>query len=71
MLRFFIIFFAYYDSLLPAGSDEITKRLLMWFVIPNVGIKKGENSHFFGEGKSSHIYIVITGVKTPKGIATN
>ena len=30
MQRFLYHIFAYYDLLLPIGSDEITKRLPMW-----------------------------------------
>ena len=41
--------FAYYDSLLPIGSDEITKSLQMWLNNPQSGHKEGENSQFFGE----------------------
>ena len=33
--------FAYYDLLLPIGSDKITKRLPMWLNNPQCGHKKG------------------------------
>ena len=52
MQRFFDHIFAYYDSLLPIGSDEITKRLQMRLNNPQCGhvdVKKGKNSQFFGE----------------------
>ena len=48
MQRFLDHIFAYYDSPLPIGSDEIIKRLQMW-IIHNVDIKKGKNSQFLGE----------------------
>ena len=41
MQRFFLShIFAYYDSLLPEGSDEITKSLQMWFYYPQWGRKE-------------------------------
>ena len=49
MERFFIIFFSYYDLLLPIGSDEIIKRLQMWLNNQQYGHKEGPNSQFFGE----------------------
>ena len=49
MQGFFDHIFAYYDSLLPLGSDEITKILQMWLNNPQCGHKEGENSEFFGE----------------------
>ena len=50
MQRFFDhIFFAYYDSLLPIGSDEIMKGLQMLLNNLQCGHKEGENSQFFGE----------------------
>ena len=39
--RFFDHNFAYKDSLLPIGSDEITKRRQMWLNNPHCGHKKG------------------------------
>ena len=41
--------FAYYDSLLPIGSDEITKRLQMWLNNLQCGHKEGGKFPFFGE----------------------
>ena len=41
--------FAYYDSLLPIDSDEIIKDFKYGWIIPNGDIKKGKNSHLFGE----------------------
>ena len=38
--------FAYYDSLLPLGSDEIFKRLQVWLNNQQCGQKKGNNSQF-------------------------
>ena len=49
MQRFFDHIFAYYDSLLSIGSDEITKRLQMLLNNPQYGQKEGENSQFFSE----------------------
>ena len=51
MQRFFDHIFAYYDLLLPISSDLITNVIdfkYSW-IIPNVDIKKGKKSHFFGE----------------------
>ena len=49
MQRFFDHIFAYYDSLLSIGSDEITDGLQMWLNNPHCGHKEGENFQFFGE----------------------
>ena len=40
--------FAYHDSLLPIGSDEITKTIQMWLNNPQCGHKKGGKFPFFG-----------------------
>ena len=42
MQRFFDHIFAYYDSPLPIGSDEIIKRLQMWLNNPHCGHKEGQ-----------------------------
>ena len=47
MQRFFDHIFAYYDSLLPIGSDEITKRPQMWLNNPQCGHKEGGKFPFF------------------------
>ena len=51
--------FAYYDSLLPIGSDEITKRLQVWLKNPHYWNKEGEKFTIFGwdnhSGKCSQI----------------
>ena len=47
MQRFFDGVFAYSDSLLPIGSDEITKRLQMWLNNPQCGHKEEEKFNFF------------------------
>ena len=49
MQRFVDHIFAYYDLLVPIGSDEITKRLQMWLYNPQCGHQEGGNSQFFGE----------------------
>ena len=49
MQRFFDHIFAYYDSLLPIGSDENTKRLQMWLNNRQCGHKEQEKFLFFGE----------------------
>ena len=49
MQIFFDHIFAYYDSLLSKGWDEITKRLQMWLNNPQCGHKEGEKFPFFGE----------------------
>ena len=41
--------FADYDSLLPIGSDEITKRLQMWLNNAQCGHKEGVKFPFFCE----------------------
>ena len=42
--------FAYYDLLLPGGSDEITKGLQIWLNNPQCGHKEGrKNFQFVGE----------------------
>ena len=46
---FFNHIFAYYDLLLPIGSDEISDGLQMWLNNPHCGHKEGENSQFVGE----------------------
>ena len=60
MQRIFDHIFAYYDSLLPIGSNEITKRLEMWFNNPQCGHKEGEKFPILWwynhQGTSSHIY---------------
>ena len=42
MQRFFDHIFAYYDLLLPIGSDESTKRLQTWWNNPQCGHKEGK-----------------------------
>ena len=49
MQRLFDHIFAYHNSLIPIGSDEIPKRLQMCWIIPNEDIKKGGNFQFFDE----------------------
>ena len=39
--------FAYYDSLLPLGSDEIIKRIEMLLNNPHCGHKEGQKLPFF------------------------
>ena len=55
--------FAYYDLLLPIGSDENTKRLQMWLNNPQCGYKEGEKFQKFWsdnhQGKSSHIHVDV------------
>ena len=46
---FCIIFFAYYDSLLPIGSDEIIKRPNIWLNNPQCGHKEGQKFPIFVE----------------------
>ena len=41
--------FTYYDSLLPIGSEEITKRLQLWLNNHQCGHKEGQKLPFFGE----------------------
>ena len=41
--------FAYYDSPLPIGSDEIIKRLQMWLNNPQSGHKEVLKFPIFGE----------------------
>ena len=63
MERFFDHIFAYNDSLIPIGSDEIIKKLQVWWNNPQWGHKKGKNSQFFGEitiKASPPIYIYQT-----------
>ena len=59
MQSFFAHIFAYHDSLLPIGSDEITKRLQVWLNNPQCGHKEGGKFQIFWrdnhQGKSSHI----------------
>ena len=61
--------FAYYYSLLPIGSDEITKRLQMWLNKPQCGHKEGGKFPNFWwdnhQGKSSHIYTFFVCVTCP------
>ena len=55
MQRLFDHIFAYYDLLLPIGSEEIAKRLQMWL----------NNPQFFGEitiKASPPIYIQKSGL---------
>ena len=62
MLNKFDHVFAYYDSLLPIGSDEITKRLQMWLNNPQSEHKEEEKFPIFGEitiKASPPIYIYI------------
>ena len=47
MQRFVDNIFAYYDSLLPIGSDKITKRLQMLLNNPQCGHKEGEKFPIF------------------------
>ena len=47
MKRFFDHIFEYYDSLLPIGSDEITKILQMWLNNPHCGHKEGQKFPIF------------------------
>ena len=47
MQRFFDHIFAYYDSLLPIGSDEIIKRLQMWLNNPQSGHNEGQKFLIF------------------------
>ena len=49
MQRFFDHIFAYYDLLLPVGSDEIIKRLQMWSTKPQSGHKEGQKFPILGE----------------------
>ena len=50
MQRFFDPIFAYYDSLLSIGSDEIIRRLQMRSNNPQYGCKEGRKfAIFFGE----------------------
>ena len=44
MQRIFDHIFAYFDLLLPIGSDEINKRLQMWLNNPQYGHNEGEKS---------------------------
>ena len=65
MQRFFDNIFAYYDSLLLIGSDEITKRLQMCLNNPQCGHKDGEEFPIFGEitikaSPAIYIYIYFT-----------
>ena len=39
---FFYHIFAFYDLLLPIGSDDITKRLQMWLNNPQCGHTEGK-----------------------------
>ena len=47
MERFFNLIFAYYDSLLPISSVEITKRLQMRLNNPQCGHKEWEKIQKF------------------------
>ena len=47
MQRFVDHIFAYYESLLPMGSDEITKRLQMGLNNPQCGHKEGQTFLIF------------------------
>ena len=47
MQRLFDHIFAYYDLLLPIGSDEIHKRLEMWLNNPQCGPTEGDKFPFF------------------------
>ena len=61
---FFSHSFAYYDSLLPIGTDEITKRLHMWLNNPQYGHKERGKFPIFWwdnhQGKSCHIYLLVS-----------
>ena len=56
--HFLIIFFAYYDSPLPIGSDELIERLQMWLNNPQCGHKEGHKLTILGwdnhQGESSN-----------------
>ena len=64
MQRFVDHIFAYYDLPLPIGSDEIIKRLQMWFNNPQSGHREGQNFQIFGldnhQGESSHMLAFYT-----------
>ena len=55
--------FAYYDSPLSIGSDEIINRLQMWLNGPQCGHKEGQKFSFFGEiaiKESLPIHLIAT-----------
>ena len=70
MQNIFVHIFANYDSLLPIGSDEITKRLQMWLNNPQCRQKEGQEFPIFWrdnhQGKSSHIYMGGPALMTKK-----
>ena len=73
MQRFFIIFFAYYDSPLTIGLDEIIKRLQMFFFNnPQCGHKEAQNFPIFllynHQGESSHISKMCLDISSPRHI---
>ena len=45
--QIFYHIFAYYDSPLPIGADEIIKRLQMWLNNPQCGHKEGQTFPIF------------------------
>ena len=49
MKRLFDHIFAYYDSLLHIGLDEITNRLQLWLNNPQCGQKEGQKFPTFSE----------------------
>ena len=49
MQKFVDHIFAYYDSPLLIGSDEIIKRLQLWLNNPQCGHKKSQTNQFFAE----------------------
>ena len=60
--RFFDHIFAYYDSPLPIGSDEIIKILQIWLTNPQCGHKKGQQFPIFDEitiKASPPIYVYV------------
>ena len=63
MQRFFDHIFAYHDSLLHIGSDEITKRLHMLLNNPQCGHKEGNKFPLFWwgnhQGNSSHMFTML------------
>ena len=72
MQRFVDDIFAYYDSPLPIGSDEIIKRLQMWWNNPQCGHKEGQKFPIFLERYPSgrvlpYTDIATTRLKRPKG----
>ena len=47
MQRFVDHIFAYYESFLPIGSDEIPHRVQMWLNNHQYGLKEGEQFPIF------------------------